>query len=119
MSLTLNTKAYAFDTFRSVDWARYLGPAHTLSVKDYLDVKRTAPKPTTTYAGQGKANAKMTRSLTDGATSDIVGDGIFELNSSFPVGSDAAAQQAFLDDFAAWLGSAEATALFINQDINQ
>jgi len=119
MALTINTKAYAFDTFRSVDSARYHGPSHTLSNKDYLDVKRTAPKKSADYAGQGKANAKMTRSMTDGVSSDIVGDGIFELNSSFPVGTSTAEQQAFLDDYAAWLGTAEATSLLLNQDINQ
>lgn len=117
MSLTINAKAYAFDTQRTPDSVRYSGPDHTLSVKDYTDVKRVAPKPTTTYGGTGKASVKMTRTVTDGT--DPVGDGIFEISSSFPRDSATAEQQAFLTDLAAWLATAAATSVFLDHDINQ
>lgn len=116
MALTVNAKTYNVDSQRSPDSVRYSGPSNSLSVKDYIDVKRTSPKPTATYAGQGKASVKLTRTCTDGT--DDVGTGIFEISSSFPVGSATAELQAFIDDLAAWLATVTADDVFISHDIN-
>lgn len=117
MSLTINAKTYDFDTFRSSDIARYNGPNHTLSVKDYVDAKRTSPKPTATFAGQGKASLKLTRTVTDGT--DPVGDGLCEIAVSFPVGGASAELDAFIDDLAVWLATTSAKDLLEDHDIHQ
>lgn len=117
MTITVNAQSYELDSFRSVNSVRYSGPAHTLSVKDYLDAKRTPATPTATYAGQAKASCKLTRTLTDGT--DPVGDGIVEISVSFPVGSAAAQQATMITDMATWAATASADDLLSNQDINQ
>ena len=117
MSYTINAKSYDLDSQRSIDSLRYIGPSHTLSVKDYVDAKRTSPKPTATYAGQGKASFKLTRTLSDGT--DPVGDGILEISCSFPVGSSSTEQSTMIDDLAAWLATTSADDLLMNHDINQ
>lgn len=117
MSYTINTKSYDFDSQRSVDSLRFIGPANTLSVKDYVDVKRTSPKPTADFAGQGKASYKLTRTLTDGT--DPVGSGLIEVSVSFPVGSSSTEQDAMVDDTAVWLATASAKSLLEDHDINQ
>lgn len=117
MALTINTKTYANDVARTPDSYRYLGANHSFSVKDYVDAYRTAPKPTATFAGVGKAEVKLTRTVTDGT--DPVGTGIAGFYTSFPVGGATAELQAFLDDLAAWLATTSADDLLINHEINQ
>lgn len=117
MSLTINTKTYTNDVARSSDSYRYLGASHTFSFKDYVDTYRTAPKPTSTSDGQGKAEIKLTRTCTDGT--DNVGTAIADFNVSFPVGAATSELQAILDDLAAWLATSAADDLFIDQQINQ
>lgn len=117
MSLTINTKTYTNDVARSADSYRYLGPSHTFSFKDYVDTYRTAPKPTATSDGQGKAEIKMTRTCTDGTNN--IGTAISSFSVSFPVGAATSELQAVIDDFAAWLATAAADDLLIDQQINQ
>lgn len=118
MSLTLNTLTYVFDTSRTSDWVRYLGPSNTAATKDYLDAKRVAPKATATYAGQSKASVKLTRTMTDGA-SVVVGDGLIELSVSFPAESDSTEQAAMITDLATWLLTTAADDLLSDHIINQ
>lgn len=117
MAITVNLDTYNYDQQKGPDWLRYNGPNNTLSVKDYADVKKTAPKPTSTFGGQGKASFKLTRTLTDGT--DSVGDGILEVSVSFPADSLASEQAAMITDVATWLASASADSLLSDHDINQ
>jgi hypothetical protein len=117
MSLTVNAKSYDFDSQRTPDSVRYNGPSQTLSVKDHVDLKRTAPKPTATFCGVGRGNAKLTRTTTDGT--DPIGDGILEIALSVPRDSARAEQEALIDDMAAWLATAAAKAALLDHDINQ
>lgn len=117
MALTINAKTYNLDSHRSADSVRYTGPNHTLSVKDYVDLKRTPPKPTATSAGRGKASYKMTRLLTDGT--DPLEDGILEIAVSFPVGAASSEVQSMITDSGTWVLTASADDLFEDQDVNQ
>jgi hypothetical protein len=117
MTITVNTKSYDLDNPKTFDSIRYNGPDHTLTVKDYLDTKRVAAKPTATFAGQGKASCKLTRTLTDGT--DIVGDALVEISVSFPVASSATEQQTMITDLAVWMATTSADSLFKDHDINQ
>lgn len=117
MSLTVDLDTYERDTERSPNHVRYTGPNADLSTKDQVDLKRTPPKPTATYAGQARSSFKLTRTMTDGT--DPVGDGLIEISTSFPVGSATAEQAAMIDDAAAFAATAQADDLFSKQDINQ
>jgi hypothetical protein len=117
MSLTVNTLTYANDVARSPDIYRYLGPNNTYNVDDYIDLYRTAPKPTATFAGVTKGAAKLTRTVTDGT--DPVGTGIIETSSSLPVEAARAELEAMIDDHATWLLTSAAKDLLIDREINQ
>lgn len=117
MSLTVNALAYANDTSRGPDAFRYLGPANTLSIKDYVDVWRKAPISTSTSAGKGRSLVKLTRTLTDGTVA--VGDGILKVETSLPVGATSAQLQAMITDLATWLLTAAADSILIDQEIVQ
>lgn len=117
MSLTVNSLAYANDTPRSPDSYRYTGPSHTLSTKDYIDLKRTPPKVTADSNGKGRSQVKLTRTMTDGT--DPVGDGIMNIDSSIPVGTQSSEISGMLTDLATWAATAAALALVEDLDINQ
>lgn len=119
MSITVNLKTYEKDTERSPDIIRYQGPAHSLTVNDYLDAKRTAPKPTATFAGVGKASFKLTRTATDGTDPIAGANALLEISSNIPVGMATSEIAALIADAAAWLATASATDLFEKHDINQ
>lgn len=116
MSYTLNAKAYDYDTQRGPEHLRFSGPAQTLSIKDHLDVKRVRPKPSGDFAGQGKASAKLTRTVTVGTETGL---GILEVSSSFPVGATVADVESMITDLGTWLVTASADSLLVDQDINQ
>lgn len=115
MSLVFNSKTYVNDVPRSSDIMRYHGPAHTLSLNDYVDLGRTAPKPTSTYAGKGRARFKLTRTATDGT--DPIGDIIADLAISIPVGCQESEMDGLLADLAAFFATAAAESLFQDQKI--
>lgn len=120
MSLTVNTLTYENDTARTPDSFRYTGPSHTLSNRDYIDVKRVAPKPTADYAGQGKSAVKLTRDMESSVTAGtIVGGGLLDLSLSVPVESITADQEALINDLGTWLLTAEAKDVLLNHDIVQ
>jgi len=117
MSVAFNSKTYVNDVQLSKDIMRYLGPAHTLSRNDYVDLGRTAPKPTLTYAGKGRARFKLTRTATDGT--DTIGDIIADVAISIPVGCQESEMDAILADLAAYFATASAESLFQDQKIVQ
>lgn len=117
MSLVFNTKTYSANTFgtNSVD---YIGAAKTVSVKDDLVLRRTAPKPTSVFSGVGRANAKLSRTLTLTGSLTPTGDAIAEINISVPAGYAAADVDALLNDFGALVSGADMKTFVKSQKIN-
>lgn len=105
MSLSINAKTYNPDSYAS-NQIGYVGSLKTVSVKDDVILKRTAPKATETFSGVGRTTAKMTRTLTLTGAKTAVADGIVEINVSVPVGYTAADVDALLNDMGAFLASA-------------
>lgn len=105
MSLTVNAKAYTSDSMQK-DSAGYAGPAHTLSVKDYIKLTRVAPKPTALLSGVGRTDAKLTRTLTLTGALTPNHDSILDIAISVPVGAASADIDSMLNDFGAFLASA-------------
>jgi hypothetical protein len=95
MSVTLNTKAYTFDTNPTPDSGRHVGPAQTASVKDYFDLKRTKAKPTATFPGMVRASVKFVRTVTISGESY---DAFFEGSIAYPAGTADADVDALRDD---------------------
>lgn len=117
MSLTVNALTYNVDTARTPDIQRYNGPSNSFSGKDYIDLKRSAPKPTSTTLGYAKAESKLTRTMTDGT--DPVGDGIIYCSVSFPVEATTAQKEAMVTDLATWLLTTAADDALVAHDIVQ
>jgi hypothetical protein len=115
MTITVNTKAYTFDTNVTPDIARHKGPAHTFEVKDYLDLKRTAPKPSADFAGVARAGVKFVRTVTLADSSKA--DAIIEVNVSLPVGMAEADIDSLRDDTGDLLLLTAADDLFVKHKI--
>lgn len=105
MSLTINAKTYTADSF-STSQVGYIGASKTVSVKDDVVLKRTAPKGTDVFSGVGRTSAKLTRTLTLTGAKTLTGDGIVEISVSVPVGFASADVDALLNDMGAFLASA-------------
>lgn len=105
MSLSINAKTYTADSFQK-DSVGYVGAAKTVSVKDDVKLARTAPKPTATFSGVGRTQAKLTRTLTLTGALNPSWDAIVSIDVSVPVGYSAADVDAMLNDFGAFLASA-------------
>lgn len=106
MSLVFNTKTYTADKF-GTDAVGYNGAAKTLSVSDDLQMSRVAPKPTTTFSGVARTQAKMTRTLTLTGALTPTGQAILTINVSVPVGAASADIDALLNDMGALLSGAD------------
>lgn len=117
MALTVNAKSYANDTSRTADSFRYLGPVHDGDSNDTIDLYRTSAKPTTTYAGNTRARVKLTRAVTDGTVQ--LGDMLFDVNFSVPVGAASGQVDSVINDLAAWLATTAAKSLVKSHIINQ
>lgn len=115
MSLVFNSKTYINDVPRSPDIMRYLGPGHSNSANDFMDLGRTAPKPTATYAGKSRVRAKLTRTATDGTAP--VGDAIGDLSFSLPVGMQESEMDAFTADLGAFVVAAAYEAFWQDRQI--
>lgn len=117
MTVTVNTKAYTFDTNPTPDTGRHLGPAHTFAVKDILDLKRTAPKPTADFDGVARSAAKFARTVTlaSGKKAEAIAEGSF----SIPVGMSDADIDALRDDLGDYLIASVGGDLVKKHDINQ
>lgn len=117
MAITVNTKAYNLDSNVSKDIVVYNGPSATFSVKDALTLKRTPPKPTATFAGTAKSEAKFTRTVSTGTAS--VADAIVTVGVSFPVGMAKADADALRSDIAALIGGTNGDDLTWKHDLTQ
>lgn len=115
MSITLNTVAFTQDAFLSADKVQYTSPAHSFTSKDVLSLGRTAPKPTATFAGVARCEAKRIRTVTlaDGSKADAS----VTVVSSLPVGMAKADVDALRDDVGDLCIAAEGEALFWNHDL--
>lgn len=104
MSLTISTKTYSADRIQP-DNVRYVGPANSVSIKDYFILGRTAPKPTSTFSGVSRFFAKNQATVeVNSATGETaVASGNLEL--SLPVGMTDTAIDSLLADMASFLGS--------------
>lgn len=118
MSLTINAKTYAQDSF-GTNAIGYSGPAHTGSVKDYVRLARTAARASDTFSGQSKSQAKLTRTHTLTAAKTAVGDSIFDVNAAMPVGIADADVDTICADMGAWIASTAFKNLLKKQLINQ
>lgn len=105
MSLTINAKTYTADSFQQ-NQVGYIGATKTVSVKDDVVLKRTAPKATDSFSGVGRSTAKLTRTLTLTGAKTLAGDGLVEINVSVPVGYASADVDALLNDMGSFLASA-------------
>jgi hypothetical protein len=117
MSLSINTKTYTADSFQTSQIG-YIGSQKTVSAKDDVVLRRTAPKPTVTFSGVGRTTAKMTRTLTLTGATTATADAIVEINVSVPVGYTAADVDALLNDMGAFLASATFKTHVKSQQIN-
>lgn len=117
MSLSVNTKTYTADSYQK-DSVVYVGPLHTVTIKDTMKLARTAPKPTAVFSGVGRAQAKLTRTLALTGTLTSSGDFILDVNAQVPVGFTAADVDAIAADMAAWMATAAFKDLLKKQLIN-
>lgn len=105
MSLTINAKTYTNDVPRNPDTMRYLGPGHTISANDFVELGRTSPKPTATYAGKGRTRMKIVRTVFDAGGLSL-GDMIVDQTISIPVGALEAAKDLILADIGIFVQTA-------------
>lgn len=117
MSLTINAKTYTADSFQQ-NTVGYIGSLKTVTSKDDVALRRTAPKPTAVFSGVGRTSAKLTRTLTLTGALTPKGDGIVDISVSVPVGFTAADVDALLDDMGAFLASASFKAHVKTQQIS-
>jgi len=117
VTITVNTKAYAFDTNPTPNSGRHQGPAATHSVKDYLDLKRQEAKPNGTFAGVSRASAKFVRTVTLGDGSKAIATA--EVNFAIPVGMAEADVDSIRDDLGDLTISSNGDDLVWKQKINQ
>lgn len=97
----------------------YVGPNNTLSVKDKVVLARTAPKPSDTFSGVGRAMAKMTRTLSLTGALTPVADSILDVQAQIPVGFSATDVDTLCADMGAWIASTQFKNLLKQQLINQ
>jgi len=115
MPLTISTKTYTNDSNPTPDSSKYIGPAHTATVKDMAILKRIAPKATKDFAGVARSSEKTVKSvLIGGITRDLIAETTF----SYPVGADAATVTALRVDHSSLLASAPTQTLVDNAKIN-
>lgn len=117
MSLTVNAGTYTADSF-GASAIGYVGPAKTSSVKDDLILRRTAPKPTSTFSGVAREQAKLTRTkaLTGALTPS--GELIADLQFSLPVGTADTDIDALCADLGAFVASASFKTFLKTQKIS-
>lgn len=117
MALVFNSKTYTADQF-GTDAVGYKGAAATLSVKDDLQMSRVPAKPTSTFSGVGRTQAKITRTLTLTGALTPTGAAILAVSVSVPVGAASADIDALLNDMGALLSGADFKTHVKNQKIS-
>jgi len=105
MALTVNAKSYTGDGY-SANAVAYVGPAHTITVKDDLRVTRVLPKPTSVFSGVARQSFKLTRTHTLTGALTTLGDSISEMSFSVPVGTPTADIDTICADLGAFIASA-------------
>lgn len=117
MALTFNTKTYNGDSF-AINSVGYVGAAKTASVKDDLLMSRSPAKPTDTFSGLSRTEAKLTRTfnLTNAKTS--TGDAKIRVLVDVPVGYASADVDALLNDTGALISGADFKSHVKSQKIN-
>jgi hypothetical protein len=116
MALTINAKTYNPDSYQQ-NLIGYIGSLKTVSVKDDVILKRTAPKPSSVFSGVGRTTSKMTRTLILTGALTTAGDAICEINVSVPVGFASADVDSLLNDMGSHLASASFKTLVKSQQI--
>lgn len=104
MALTINAKTYNADSFQQ-NAVGYIGPLKTVTMKDEVFLRRTAPKPTSVFSGVGRTSAKMTRTFALTGALTPTGDAILEISVSVPVGYASTDVDTLLNDMGAYLVS--------------
>lgn len=117
MSLTVNAKSYTADTFGS-NSVGYVGPAHTVSVKDDLRIARVAAKPTSVFSGVARQSFKLSRTHALTGALSSVADSITEISHSIPIGTAAADIDTICADLGAFIASPAYKTMVKNQVIN-
>lgn len=119
MSITLNTKAYVLDTFKSVSEALYSGPAATFAFIDSLLLGRgkTAAREGV-HNGYFRGTLKMERSFTSTIDS-VKRAGNVTVTWSIPSDASTTDVDSLRDDVGDLLISSNGQDLFNKQDINQ
>lgn len=117
MALTVNAKTFTADSFQQSQIG-YIGTLKTVSVKDDLVLRRTAPKPTAVFSGVGRTSAKLTRTFTLTGAKTTSGDAILECAVSVPIGYSGVDVDALLNDMGAFIASATFKTHVKSQQIN-
>lgn len=112
MPITLNTLAYAQDSFVTPNKVQYTGPSNSFTIKDLLSLGRTAPKATPSFAGVSRSEVKRVKTVTlsDGSLADA----IVTVTCSLPVGMAQSDANALRDDVGDFAISAACGTLFWN-----
>jgi len=116
MSLIINAKTYTADSFLQ-NAVGYIGTLKTVSVKDDVVLKRTAPKVTEVFSGVGRTSAKSTRTFVLTGAKTLASDAICEISVSVPVGFAGADVDALLNDMGSFLASASFKAHVKSQQV--
>lgn len=113
----LGTKTYS--TFKvEPDAVSYFGPAHTVTQRDLLGLRRTLPKSSGADRGVQKSSSKLTRSVVINAETGAMRDAIVSVETSLPVGITQADADTLLADAQALAASAYAKKVATTGDIH-
>jgi phenylacetate-coenzyme A ligase PaaK-like adenylate-forming protein len=115
--MQINARTYTTDRV-TPDAIAYVGPGHTLTFTDKVDLKRAYPKPSGDFKGVSKASSKITRTVVTNATTGATATAILEISSSFPIGMSATDQDAMLADAGSFVDSVDSKNLHKLLDIN-
>lgn len=106
MSIVFNTKTYSADSY-AINSVGYIGAAKTASVKDDLLLSRSAPKPTDTFSGLSRTEAKLTRTFTLTGAKTTAEPAKVRILVEVPVGYASADVDTLLNDVGALLSGAD------------
>jgi len=117
MSIIFNTKTFIGDSF-AVNSIGYVGALKTASVKDDLLLSRSQPKPTDTFSGLSRTEAKLTRTLTLTGAKTLAGEAKVRILVDVPVGYASGDVDTLLNDTGALLSGADFKNHVKSQKIN-
>lgn len=118
MAITILTQTFTLDS-SSPNLVRYVGPNHTFSALNTLELAREYPKlGRNGDRGVARPTARFEETVVVNATTGETRPAIFRLTGSLPTGMTEAAILALLAKVAAFAGSAECQSLFTRLDVN-